>query len=88
MTPDWMTTEQLAAEMGRPVRWVQEKFKTGEIPSVKIGNRRWFTAECRAELMARHLGTVEPDVPADLPPAPEPVVDAFGRVSGRGRRAS
>lgn len=51
----WLTPEQLAEEMDRPIRWVQEYMASGDIPSVKIGNRRFFTPECRAELHRRFI---------------------------------
>lgn len=65
MNSDWLTPEQLAQDMGRPVRFVKEQMASGAIPSIKIGGRRYFTPECRAALMASQLAAPpQPAAPA------------------------
>lgn len=69
MTPkDWMTPEELAEQMGRPVRWVKDQMASGALPSVKVGGRRYWTPGCMEELERRHL-------------AGKAEVDGWGRVS-------
>lgn len=70
---DWLSPAQLADELSRDGQtvtadWVRVKMAAGLIPSVKVGNRRWFTPQCR-EAMERR--------------ATEPTRDAagFGRVT-------
>ena len=68
MTRDgWLTPEQLADELGKPVEWVRKHMRTGAIPSVRIGRERWFTPECRDRLVAGQLR--------------EPATDSWGRVT-------
>ena len=74
MTAEWLTPEQLAAELGRPTRWVKLKMAAGDIPSVRIGAARWFTPECRARLVASQLG--DPEAAAE-------VAESWGRPTGR-----
>lgn len=69
--PDWLTPADLAERMGRPVRWVEDRMRTGEIPSVKVGSKRWFTPGCMVELERRQLH-------ADERPA-----DEWGRLTRR-----
>lgn len=57
--PDWVTPEQLAEQMGRPVRWVKEAMTSGELPSVKVRGRRYWTPGCMAELERKHLAETE-----------------------------
>lgn len=52
---DWLTPDELAEQMGRPSRWVKERMASGDLPSVKVGGRRFWTPGCMAELEARHL---------------------------------
>lgn len=58
---EWLTAEQLAAELGQSPRWVKDKFASGAIPTIKIGSRRWFTPACRALLEASQLNATEGD---------------------------
>lgn len=56
MTPEtWLTPAQLAQELGQSVRWVMTHMRKGDIPSVKLGQSRYFTPECRAALVARQI---------------------------------
>lgn len=71
MNPDWLTPSQLAAELGRPARWVEEHMASGDIPSVRLGRFRYFTPECRARLVAAQLSE------------PAEVEDSWGRPTGR-----
>lgn len=61
MTSAWQTPAELAAEL-RPdaspevgERWVREQMRTGRIPSVKVGAKRFFTEACRDEMNRRAL---------------------------------
>lgn len=60
-TSDWLTPQQLAAQWGKSTRWVRDHMTSGEIPSVKVGSQRWFTPECRAELVRRQIEQAKPD---------------------------
>lgn len=78
--PAWLTPADLAAEL-RPddlpatrEQWVKRQMRTGAIPSIKIGRRRWFTPECRRQMEREQLGLAEQDA-------------GWDRVT-RGRRAS
>ena len=62
---EWLSPEQLASELTRPdqvvtVAWVRDQMARGAIPSVKVGRRRWFTPDCRAELSARMAAATRP----------------------------
>lgn len=63
----WQTPAELAAELrpeAAPVtrtRWVKRLMNSGQIPSVKVGNRRYFTPECRRQMEAEQLHTAESD---------------------------
>ena len=59
MNADWITPEQLAEQMGRPVRWVMEAMSSGELPSVKVRGFRYWTPGCQAELERRQLAAAE-----------------------------
>lgn len=73
MNADWLTPAELADELGRPLRWVEEHMAAGDIPCVKLGRFRYFTPECRARLVAAQLA--RPDTDA--------VADSWGRPTGR-----
>lgn len=53
--PTWLEPADLAAQMKRPVRWVEARMRSGELPSVKVGSKRYFTPGCLAELERRNL---------------------------------
>lgn len=78
---DWLSPADLADELTRisdkPVtaEWVRRQMATGAIPSVKVGQRRWFTPRCREELERR--ATARAEATAD--------VSGFGRVTRIGR---
>jgi hypothetical protein len=52
---DWLTPEELAEQMGMSARWVKDRFASGDLPSVKVGGKRFWTPGCMEELEARHL---------------------------------
>lgn len=56
----WLTAEDLAAEWKQDVRWVKDHMASGEIPTVKVGRHRFFTPECRAQMVAAQLKNTEP----------------------------
>lgn len=56
---DWLTPDELAAEMGRSARWVREQMAAGSLPSVKVGGVRYWTPGCMVELERRHLANAE-----------------------------
>lgn len=60
-TSGWLTPQQLSTEWGKSLRWVRDHMTSGEIPSVKVGSQRWFTPECRAELVRRQVEQAKPD---------------------------
>ena len=54
----WLSPAQLAEELStedRPVtaEWVRRHMSTGDIPSIRVGNRRWFTPACREAMEQR-----------------------------------
>ena len=51
-TPDQPVTRQ----------WVLGQMAAGNIPSIKVGRYRWYTAECAAELARRIDRTPAPTV--------------------------
>lgn len=77
MDETWITPAQLASELGQTTRWVAEKMRSGEIPSVKLGASRYFTPECRAELVRRQVEASTPK-PGD----------GWGRVTRKRRRSA
>ena len=52
---DWLSPEQLATELSRPGQevtadWIRRQMRNNRIPSVKVGNKRWFTPACREQM--------------------------------------
>lgn len=84
MNSDWLTPAQLAEELGRPTRWIEDHMTAGDIPSVRIGRFRYFTPECRARLVETQLASKTPllDEAAEI-------ARSWGRPDGSrpGRRA-
>lgn len=71
---DWLSPAQLAEELSRDgqhvtANWVRNQMREKHIPSVKVGNKRWFTPKCREEMERRALE------------APEPDTSGYGRVT-------
>ena len=69
---DWLTPEQAADLLGLSLRTVKGHLASGHIPSVKVGNARYITPACLAEL-ERRQGIEQPEV------------DGWGR---KGRRSA
>lgn len=78
MNADWLTPAELADELGRPLRWVEEHMAAGDIPCVKVGRFRYFTPECRTRLVEAQLASTTPTLDA----AAE-VAESWGRPTGR-----
>ena len=56
----WLTPSDLAEQLGQTERWVRDKMALPQghkdhIPSLKIGNSRWFTPDCERLLHERKL---------------------------------
>ncbi|MFK5691328.1 helix-turn-helix domain-containing protein [Ornithinimicrobium sp. LYQ92] len=52
----WLTPDQFAASLERPVRWVQDHIRTGAIPTVPIGRYRYITPACIEQMERNALG--------------------------------
>lgn len=57
---DWLSPEQVAEHLHLSLRTVKEHLSAGHIPSVKVGNRRYVTPACLAELERRN-GIEQPE---------------------------
>lgn len=71
VTAGWLTPSELASELSRPgapvtAKWVRERMRAGDIPSVTIGSRRFFSPQCRAELERRAVSAPAPSPSPDV----------------------
>jgi excisionase family DNA binding protein len=60
MSDEYLTTEQVARELGIPVRTVQHWLKTGELPGFKAGLRQWRIRRSELEAYIRRQSNQAP----------------------------
>lgn len=63
--PRMLSAAALAEHLDRPVAWVQDQARAGEIPATKVGHQ-WRFDEHEIEAWKRRHHNVDPLTPSDL----------------------